>query len=67
MIDASNGASDYGNKFGEPLIQVSATAEITQTPFIDIRGFMLLNVLLVDRDTPGLLACGLSMASGGSG
>lgn len=23
LIDASNGASDYGNKFGEPLIQVS--------------------------------------------
>jgi hypothetical protein len=22
LIDASNGASDYGNKFGEPLIQV---------------------------------------------
>ena len=22
IIDASNGASDYGNKFGEPMIQV---------------------------------------------
>jgi phosphoribosylformylglycinamidine synthase len=21
LIDASNGASDYGNKFGEPLVQ----------------------------------------------
>lgn len=28
LIDASNGASDYGNKFGEPLIQVCSQISI---------------------------------------